>query len=106
MQAGKLRHRIVIQEKSVTRDEYNAEVITWTEVDTVWASVEPLSGREFLEGRLVEATVSHRITIRYLSGITPEMRVLWGSRVFDVEAILNIEERDKMMVLMCQEEVS
>ena len=44
MEAGALRNRITIQEKSVVRDTYGAETITWVEHCQAWASMEPLSG--------------------------------------------------------------
>ena len=110
MRAGKLRHRVVIQEKVVARDGYGEEDVTWSEVDTVWGSVEPLRGREYLEGRQEQADVSHRIRMRYQGSITPTMRVLYpqkgvGSRVFEVLSVLNPVERDISLELMCREAV-
>ena len=105
MRAGKLRHRVVIQEKVVARDGYGEEDVTWTEVDTVWGSVEPLRGREYLEGRQEQADVSHRIRMRYQGSITPTMRVSYGSRVFEVLSVLNPVERDISLELMCREAV-
>lgn len=103
MQAGKLRHRVTIQEKSVTRDSFGAEVITWVEFAEVWGSVEPLRGREFIEGRQMAASVDHRVRIRQRSGISPEMRVSYDSRVFEIRAVLHVNEAQREMHLMCQE---
>ena len=102
MQAGKLRHRVTIQDKTVARDAYNGEVITWTTVTTVWAAVEPLNGREFLEAQRDGAQVTTRIRIRDRS-VTPEMRVVFGSHVYDVESVIAVEERGAEVVLMCKE---
>ena len=44
--AGRLKDRVTIHSRSVTRDAYCAEVITWATLATVWASVESISGRE------------------------------------------------------------
>ena len=49
--AGRMRDRVVIQTKSATRDAYGAEVITWSTLATVWASVESIGGREFIENQ-------------------------------------------------------
>ncbi len=103
MRAGPLRQRVTIQDKSVSQNTYGEEVITWTDFATVWAAVEPLRGREFLEGRQITAEVSTRIRIRYRSGIAPEMRVEFGSKVYDVHSIIHIEEREREIHLMCQE---
>ena len=103
MKIGTLRHRVTLEEKTVTRDGYGGEVVTWSTVATVWAAVEPLQGREFLDGRRLEAEVNTRIRMRYRSGILPGMRVTWGDHVYDVEAVLEVESRRRELRLMCRE---
>lgn len=103
MRAGTLRHRVVIQEKVVTRNDFNEEVITWDEVATVWASVEDLSGREFLERRREGAEVTTRIRIRYRSGLHAAMRVTWDGRTFNIEGIADPTGRKRELVVMCRE---
>jgi SPP1 family predicted phage head-tail adaptor len=104
MRAGLLRHRVEILSKVVARNEFNEEVIAWTNVVArVWAAVEPLSGREFIEGRQVEADVSTRIRIRHRPGIRPEMRVAWGDRTYTIQAVLDHLDRSRELHLMCTE---
>ena len=103
MRAGRLRNRVIIQSKSVTRNDYGEEVETWPEFDTLWGAVEPLRGDEFLEGRREGAELTTRIVIRYRDGITPEMRVSWDGHVYDIRAIIHVEERGREMHLMCRE---
>lgn len=105
MQAGRLRHRITIQQKAPTRDSFGGEVEAWTAVATVSASVEPLDGREFLEARQLQAEVTTRIRIRYRTGIVPQMRVVWGSHTYDVQAVIDPASRRRELQLMCKEEV-
>jgi len=124
---GKLRHRITIQEPISIQDTYGQpnvwidvgapsgignitdEVITaaiaepWADVATIWASIEPLSGREFFAAQQVNAEVTTRIRTRYLAGIKSSMRVVYGSRIFDIQSIIDIEERHTEMHLMCKE---
>ena len=102
MRAGKLRQRVTIQDKSVAQNTYGEEVITWTDFAIVWAAVEPLRGREFMEGKQITAEVSTRIRIRYRSGILPEMRVEFGSIYYDIHSIIHVEEREREIHLMCQ----
>lgn len=105
MNIGKLRHRVTIQERTVEKDDVGQAIETWDTFDTVWASVEPLRGREYFAAAQANAQVTHKVTIRYLDGVLPTMRVLFGSRVLTIDAILNTEERNREMVLMCEEEV-
>ena len=112
MKIGELRHRVTIQEKTVSIDAYGGEVVTWSTVVTVWAAVEPLSGREFLEGRRQENEINYRIRIRYREGLTPSMRVVWGSttsggaRAFDIEAVIERASGRREIWLMCREIVA
>ena len=103
MRAGKLNKRITIQSKAASKDTYGEETITWSTWATVWAAVEPLRGREFLDGKMITAEISHRFRIRARDGILEEWRVSYDSRVFDILAIIHIEERDREIHLMCQE---
>lgn len=103
MKTGELRHRVTIEEKTVTKDSYGGEEVTWSEVATVWAAVEPLQGREFLDGRRLEAEISTRIRMRYRSGVLPGMRVTWGDHTYDVEAVIEHESRRRELRLMCRE---
>ncbi len=103
MRAGKLRHWITIQTRTDTMDSYGEPIPAWTIFDQVWASIEPITGREYFASKETRSQSTHRIRIRYRSGITTKMRISWDSRLFDIESILNTEERDRELVLMCVE---
>lgn len=101
MRAGRLRHYITIQTVTITND-----VESWADTHAnVPASIEPLRGREFWESQTVSAETAYRVTIRYRSGVLPTMRVKWGTRIFRINAVLNIEERNRELHLMCVEVV-
>jgi len=103
---GKLRHRVTIQNKVTLLDGYGGVTSTWQDVATVWASVEPLNGRELYAAQQVKAELTHRIRIRYMSGIKPEMRIAFDNRTFEIEAIIDPEERHESLELLCSEVVA
>jgi len=103
MRAGNLRHRVIIQHLVETLDEYKTPTITWQDYATVWASVEPIRGREYIELQNTNSELTVRIRIRYLPGVTNDMRVLYGSRVFNIQSVIDINERHREMELMCIE---
>ena len=104
MKAGQLRHRITIQ--SYTTTNTHGEITkTWSTFKTVWARIEPITGREWLESGIVEAEVTHRVTIRYLANVKPQMRIYYDSKYYDIMYIENTEMRDRQMILMCKENV-
>lgn len=103
MKAGKLRHKIIIEQAINSIDSYGATTRTWSTYATAWASVEPLTGREYFEQGKVNSEVTTRIRTRYISGVTNLMRVKFGTRIFGIVRINNILERNKEFELMCQE---
>jgi SPP1 family predicted phage head-tail adaptor len=65
--------------------------------------VEPLQGREFLEGKREGAEVTTRIRIRHRDGVMPSMRVVWGSHTYDILAVIEVKGQEREMHLMCRE---
>jgi SPP1 family predicted phage head-tail adaptor len=103
MQAGRLDQRITIKQKVATQDTFGGETVTWTDVCTVWAQVQPITGREYLQGKQLQEEQTARIRIRHRNGIVPAMRAHLGSRVFDILDVQNIDTAGKELVLMCRE---
>lgn len=77
MNAGELRQRVTIQEPNDTRDALGGLVAGWSDVATVWAKVEPVSGREIVEADAVEARITHRVVIRWRDGLRTDMRAVF-----------------------------
>ena len=105
MRAGKLRHVVTIQSKTVTQDSYNEEIITWTDVATVRAAIETPTGAEYLDVESQGASISHKVAVRYYPGLAPTMIVVWGSRTFEIEAVLE-DNLQRETVLMCNEVIA
>lgn len=103
MRAGLLRHQVTIQRQQTTRDTAGGEVTTWLPIATVYAAVEPLSGREWTTSHAMGGETSHRVRLRYFAGLEHTDRLLFGSRVLLIEAILNTDERNAELVVMCRE---
>lgn len=106
MQAGKLRHLINIERAAYAVSTSGARTPTWGIWQTVYANVQPVSGRLVTFAKTMGATVSHRIQIRHLAGILPTDRVTFGDRVFTINAALNVDERDRELELYCTEDTT
>ena len=105
MQAGKLRHYVELQRVDVTLDSYGDQGKEWTTIGTAWASIEQLSGREFLQAAQSQSDVTVRIRIRGRTDITltPKDRVKYGARLFDIRHVLDWGDRGVETQLMCTE---
>lgn len=75
--AGKLDQRLTFQSPSSSVDSHGQRVETWTDFVTVWGSAQPIRGREFFAAGQMQSEASVRFVIRWRSGITGTMRVLW-----------------------------
>ena len=112
MRAGRLRHRLTIEQKtagSPQRSSTGASVTTWTTLLTVYGSLETLAGRrlEAAQATWPEATVEARV--RYRSEIldadtaTTPLRISFGSRYYAIGKVLNMEERNIELRLLCSQ---
>ena len=105
MRAGLLRNRVTIQTRSESTDDFGEIDFAWSNSATVWATIEPLSGKELMNAQQAGASVSHKISMRYKSGVNPKDRISYDSRTFEIESVRNFRERDISLELMCREEV-
>jgi len=105
MRAGRLRHRIEIQQDTPVRNDMGEPVPGWATIHTVWASITPVGGQERFSNNKESAEVSHKIKIRYLAGLSPAMRIKYGTRIFDIQNVLNYDERNADMEILALEQV-
>lgn len=113
MRAGRLRERVRIEEKHQNPDQdvFGQELREWIEVVTVWASVEPLRGREFVEASQEQNQITVKIKLRAQIGVTilpDKMRALWTdgnnhNHTYDILYVQDILGLNKEINLMCKE---
>lgn len=100
--AGRLRHRIEIQNYEMTQDDWGGVIYAWSHWAHVWASVEPLQGREFFAAQALQSQTTVRIRMRYRPGVTSQMRVLFDGRIYDIESVIEPQSRRHALQLMCK----
>ena len=105
MKAGTLRKKIALQSATRTPDGGGGFTESWATISggDIWASIEPASSREVYAAGQLQHRITHALTLRYLSGVTTAMRVLFGTRTFNVRSVLNVEERGRELRLLCEE---
>jgi len=104
MIAGKLRKRVELQSNTPVANAVGEHVPGWATVDTVWAGIMPASGSERFRNDMESAEVSHKIKIRYYAGLTPAMRIKYGTRIFDIQSVINMQERNADMEILALEQ--
>ena len=104
MDTGRLNRRVVIERLEATTDpDYGSMINAWIPTHAAWASIEPLTGREYVAAMAVQAEKTVRIRIRYLAGITSEMRVTHMGHIFMIQSVINPLDANRELVLMCLE---
>lgn len=90
LDAGRLRHRVTFQARANIQDPVTGEtVIVWSDEWTnIAAAIEPLSARELIAAQAQHSEVSARITIRPLSGLTAQHRVVHNGHIYNIEGVI------------------
>lgn len=70
---------------------------------SVAAFVSPMSGREYEESQKLRAETSYKISTRFFRGITPEMRILYSGREFEIVSVLDLNERHEELQIVVAE---
>ena len=105
MRAGLLKHNITIQEEVETPDGMGGFSVSWSDVFNARAAIWPLSSKESLDSMKLELQVTHKIRIRYRSGITAKNRILFGTRTFNIISLINPDERNRMLDILATEDI-
>src|SRR5689334_20690008 len=109
IRAGKLRHRVTIQSLvagSPQQKPSGEPDVAWTDLVTCWASVEPLKGRELFAAQEHHSEIEVRIRIRYRSGISSAMRVVFEGKYYNIAATLDPDIRHRELELLCMQGVN
>jgi SPP1 family predicted phage head-tail adaptor len=101
---GRLRERVTIQQATERRNALGETTLEWETFAERWASVDGLSSREFLLQGQQQTEMSHRVRLRYVPGMTSQMRLLWRGRVLEIASLLEHANRSEHEAL-CTERV-
>lgn len=109
MSAGEFRHRIEVQTNTPTFDSHGGEIPSWATTNTIWASVQTLTGRKLEIARQINARASVEVRTRLCStgtgGFTTENRLLFGSRILEPIHTVNENERNVTLKGVCSENI-
>lgn len=105
MRAGRLRRRVTLQRPVSSRDSYGDDVPTWADAFSRWAGIEPTDGSESWLTHQETATQGIRVVLRYDSNtatISPDWRIDWGGKKFDIQFINNVGQLNSHLLLTCE----
>lgn len=103
IRAGDLRHRVTIQSVSEAQNSIGEIIETWGTFATVWARVDPLSGRQLLAANQLDEPVSARLRMRYLAGVTGKMRVVYSGTTYNIRGAPMVDAMKSEIELLLEE---
>jgi len=111
LRTGKMRHRIQFVTPSTMQDGYGGVYLANTSpVLTCWAYIEAITGKDILAAQQFSDIATHHIVIRFFPGIniSAKMQVYFMGaanypRAFQLEAVLNPDETNKLLHLLAVE---
>ncbi|APM39854.1 phage head closure protein [Clostridium kluyveri] len=103
MRTEELRHKITLQKLTTSTNENGFEEEVWEDYLAVWASVSNLYGREYFGAAAVQAEKTVKFAIRYLAGISSDMRILFEGIKYNITSIDNIKYRNRYMEIKALE---
>lgn len=103
LKAGELDKRVTLQ-MPVLNDEQD-EIVSWTDVATVWAGIEPKTGVEQDGSGRIVATTDVMVTLRFRGDIDQRWRIkeTHTGVVYEIRSITDPLRRGAGLTLQCRE---
>lgn len=110
LKVGELRHRLeLVKPYGPAQSTFgDVSVANYSPVRTFWGKIEAITGKDVLAANQFNDTITHKITCRYRTDVFSQDQ-LWFQgpgtyvRQFQILYVLNPDERNKTLYLMCVE---
>lgn len=102
--ASLLSERVTIQQPTQTDDGYGGKLVTWEELATVFAQVEPIfstAQSEQLVADQMTAYAGYRVTVRVRTDVTAAMQIIWKTHTLQIHSL---HEQGEVLSILAYEE--
>lgn len=97
------RHRIDFLHLVKKRDEYGEYIEKWEPFkEGIWASKDPLLGNEYFTALTTDTKVEVKFNMRYVKGITNEMRIKHNEEVYEILSAVNVKGLSRELLCYCR----
>lgn len=99
------RYKIDFLERVKNYDEYGEPVDDWVPVEGktgIWASMDPLLGNEYFTALTANTKVEVKFNMRYVHGITNEMRIKQGNDLYEILSSVNVKGLNRELLCYCR----
>lgn len=100
IRSGLMDRLATVQTPAESANGIGEPILTWSDFATRWIAILPLSGNEQMTAMAQEGSVTHRVRMRYTSGMKPKMRLVAEGRTFEVMSVVERgrKEEHELMV--------
>lgn len=100
---GNLKSNIIIVRDSNVSDGCGGYQSGSVSIRTCRASVKPLRAKEIVQASQTQQETSHNIIIRYFKGLKNSDKIQYKDKEFEIASIINIDNSNEFLELLCIE---
>ena len=98
-----MRHRVTIQRRATGTDAAGGVLNSWEDFASRLASIDRAVGSEVWASAQRSGRVPTVFRLRYLEGVTPAMRLLFGGQAYNITSVVDQEGRKAELVITAEE---
>jgi SPP1 family predicted phage head-tail adaptor len=100
-----LTRRLLLERPEVSQNETGEEETTWIPLGSVWATIEPVRGREALIAGANLAIMDTKIHIRWseaVDAITEKWRASYRGTIYNIVSVAHLKIGRREIELLCR----
>jgi SPP1 family predicted phage head-tail adaptor len=94
-----MRERVTFQRPTQTRSGSGETRLAWSEIATVWASVDGVTARDIMQAQQAEVLATHKVIIRYRDDIDHTARMIYRGRTMELSSVIDRNNREYLEIL-------
>ena len=98
-----LNKRITLQYPTKVPDGMGGFTTSWVDAATLWAAIWPVSAGEQIQAQAPTMTITHRIRIRFRTGIRAAWRIKFADRYFNIVSVVDQNMSHRWLDIMAKE---
>lgn len=95
----RLRHKIAIQSRTEAKNAQHELIQTWTTLCEVYSAIKDTTSKETVLANQLQSETAVRFVIRYRSDIDSTMRIVYGSKTYQIDSVVDPNETRNELII-------
>jgi SPP1 family predicted phage head-tail adaptor len=100
------RNLLDIEQPSASQNDFGESLESWSLYQRVYGAIQGIGGREYIISDVKNSEIDYRVYTEYIEGVKPTMRIKFGTRYFAIKSVINTDELNRELQLLCKEVIS